>query len=109
MAPAPGNPATEFVMKESIRKKLEQLAERREEVSRLLAEPAVTGQMDRFRELSVEYARLEPVAGAFQEWVKLEEQLAATREMARDPDPGVRELALAEIERVPRGPGGSRG
>jgi peptide chain release factor 1 len=85
-------------MKDSIRRKLEQLADRREEVSRLLSDPAVTGQMDRFRDLSVEYARLEPVVAAYRDWASLEEQLAAAREMARDPDPGVRELALAEID-----------
>jgi len=85
-------------MKDSIRRKLEQLADRREEVGRLLSDPSVTSQMDRFRDLSVEYARLEPVVTAFQEWSSLERQLEAAREMARDPDPGVRELAVAEID-----------
>ncbi len=87
-------------MKDSIRQKLEQLADRREEVGRLLSDPSVTAQMDRFRDLSVEYARLEPVVSAFQDWASLERQLDAAREMARDPDPGVRELAAAEIEEL---------
>ena len=87
-------------MKDSIRRKLEQLADRREEVGRMLSDPAATGQMDRFRDLSVEYARLEPVVTAFQEWTSLERQLEAAREMARDPDPGVRELAVAEIDEL---------
>jgi len=83
-------------MKDSIRNKLEQLADRCDEVGRMLAEPEVLERMDRFRELSVEYARLQPLAASFLAWQELERQLAATREMTRDPDPGVRELAGQE-------------
>src|SRR5690606_17655276 len=49
-------------MKASIRQKLEKTSERFEEVGRLLADPAIAGGSDTFRELSMEYARLEPVA-----------------------------------------------
>jgi peptide chain release factor 1 len=83
-------------MKDSIRLKLERLADRREEVGRLLADPDLAGRQDRFRDLSVEFARLDPVVASFQAWQELARQLAATREMARDPDPGVRELAAQE-------------
>jgi len=87
-------------MKDSIRNKLEQLADRCDEVSRLLAEPEVLERMDRYRELSVEYARLQPVVESFRAWRDTERQLAAVREMARDPDPGVRELAGLEAEEL---------
>ena len=87
-------------MKDSIRNKLEQLADRCDEVSRLLAEPEVLERMDRYRELSVEYARLQPVVESFRAWRDTERQLGAVREMARDPDPGVRELAGLEAEEL---------
>ena len=44
-------------MKESIRRKLEKLDERFEEIGRLLSDPGVIGRQNQFRELSMEYAR----------------------------------------------------
>ena len=87
-------------MKDSIRNKLEQLAERCDEVGRMLAEPEVLERMDRFRELSVEYARLQPLAQAFAGWKDVERQLAVARDMARDPDPEVREMAEQEAREL---------
>ena len=89
-------------MKDSIRRRLERLADRCDEVGRLLAEPDAASRTDRFRELSVEYARLEPVAAAFRAWLDLERQLKSARDMASDPDPGVRELAAVEVEQLTR-------
>ena len=48
----------------SLRRKLEALAERREELERLLADPGVIADAERFRTLSREFAQLEPVAAA---------------------------------------------
>jgi len=41
----------------SLRRKLEALLERREELERLLADPGVVADNDRFRSLSREFAR----------------------------------------------------
>src|SRR5690606_41902533 len=51
-------------MQPSLRRKLEALAERREELERLLSDPDVIGDAERFRDLSREFAQLEPVATA---------------------------------------------
>ena len=51
-------------MTPSLRRKLEALAERREELERLLADPGVLADNARFRDLSREFAQLEPVATA---------------------------------------------
>jgi len=48
----------------TLRRKLEALADRRDELERLLADPAVAGDQDRFRALSREFSRLEPLATA---------------------------------------------
>ncbi len=48
----------------TLRRKLEALAERREELERLLSDPAVAAAQDRFRAHSREFAQLEPVATA---------------------------------------------
>ncbi len=89
-------------MKDSIRRRLERLVDRCDEVGRLLAEPDAAARPDRFRELSVEYARLEPVAAAFRGWLEFERQLESVRGMASDPDAGVRALAAAEVEELSR-------
>ena len=46
-------------MKDSIRRKLEKLDERFEEISRLLSDAGVISKQNQFRELSMEYSRLE--------------------------------------------------
>jgi peptide chain release factor 1 len=88
------------MMKDSIRKKLEKNAERCEEVGRLLAEPEILSAPDRFRELSMEYARIEPMARAFGEFRRLEDEHAAAVELQRDSDPGMRAMGEEEATRL---------
>ncbi len=87
-------------MKASIRQKLEKTAERYEEVGRLLADPAIGGGSDTFRELSMEYARLGPVAEGFHAHVELETQLASARELSADADAEMRQMGQEEVERI---------
>jgi peptide chain release factor 1 len=84
-------------MKDSIRRRLEKTVERFEEVGALLADPEVIGKQGTFRDLSMEYARLEPVAGRFQEFRRLEAERAAAAEMAAGADPDMRALAEDEL------------
>ena len=51
-------------MTPTIRRKLEQLAERFEEVGALIAQPDAAADTNRFHALNREYAQLEPVAAA---------------------------------------------
>lgn len=85
-------------MTPSIRRKLEALAERHEEVGLLLAQPDVLADGNRFRELSREYAQLEPVAASLKEHDAAERELADTRAMLDDPD--MRDMAADDIERI---------
>ncbi|MCZ8131855.1 MAG: peptide chain release factor 1 [Steroidobacteraceae bacterium] len=87
-------------MRESIRRRLERLADRYEEVGRLLASPDVAGSSDRFRELSMEYARLEPVAREWRAFLALEAEARGAEEMARDADPELRAMAEEERRRL---------
>jgi len=84
-------------MKDSIRRRLERTAERFEEVGALLADPEVSGKSARFRELSMEYARLEPISSRFGEFRRLEAERNAALEMAEGPDPELRTLAADEL------------
>jgi len=82
-------------MTPTLRRKLEALAERREELERLLSDPTVVGDNDRFRALSREFSQLEPVATALADEARAKADLAAAEAMREDPD--LRELADEEI------------
>jgi peptide chain release factor 1 len=71
-------------MKDSIRRKLEKLDERYEEIGRLLSEPDVIGRQNQFRDLSMEYARLGPVVDRYRGFLALEGDLATARELAME-------------------------
>jgi len=73
-------------MKSSIRSKLEQLAERFEEITALLAEPQVQNDQNKFRALSQEYAQLEPLVNCYAKFQALEEEIAEADEMLLDPE-----------------------
>ncbi|MEP7313151.1 MAG: PCRF domain-containing protein, partial [Pseudomonadota bacterium] len=87
-------------MKASIRTKLEKTADRFEEVGRLLADPAIAGRSQEFRELSMEYARLEPITTLFREYRELEAEQANAQELVKDNDVGMRVLGEEESRRL---------
>lgn len=74
------------MMLPTLRRKLEALAERRDELERLLAEPSVIGDQNAFRKLSREFARLEPVARAIAEDRQARADLAAAIELRAEPE-----------------------
>src|SRR5687767_15081221 len=84
-------------MKDSIRRKLERLAERLEEVSHLLADPGVIADTNKFRELSMEYSRLDPVVARYRAYLELLSERAAAQEMADGADSELRELGREEL------------
>ena len=71
-------------MKDSIRRKLEKLDERFEEISRLLADPGVISRQNQFRELSMEYAKLGPLIARYRGFIALEGDVATAVELAMD-------------------------
>jgi peptide chain release factor 1 len=85
-------------MTPSIRRKLESIAERHEEIGLLLGQADVLADNTRFRELSREYAQLEPVASAMREQTGIERELADARIMLDDPE--LRDMAADDIARL---------
>jgi peptide chain release factor 1 len=83
-------------MKPSIADKLARLAERLDEVTRLLSSEDATRDMDAFRKLNRERVEIEPVVELFHAYQSCESDIAAAQEMASDPD--MREFADEEIE-----------
>ncbi len=85
-------------MNSSIRSKLDQISERFEEITALLAEPEVQGDQNRFRSLSQEYSQLDPVVGCYNRYRELEQEIDSTREMLEDPE--MADLAKDELEQA---------
>lgn len=66
----------------------------------MLAAPDMDGSSQQFRDLSMEYSRLQPLAERFGAFRALEADLAAARELSADPDAGMRSLGEEEVIRV---------
>ncbi|MDR9432283.1 MAG: peptide chain release factor 1 [Spiribacter sp.] len=83
-------------MNESLRRKLENLVERHEEIEGLISVPEVIADSERFARLSQEYARLEPLVKSMTAYEAATADLAAAEEMLNEADPELR--AMAEDE-----------
>lgn len=78
-------------------KKLATVHDRRTEVGKLLADPAVIADQARFRQFSREYKDLEPIEQAYLRFRRLHDDLAGAEEMLRsEQDPGLLEMARSE-------------
>ncbi len=83
-------------MKASIRKKLEGLQERFDEIAGLLAQPEVQSNQNQFRQLGQEYAQIEPVVAIFRQFIALETDIQESTELLSDPE--MVELAKESIQ-----------
>lgn len=85
-------------MKTSILQKLESLQERYAEVGALLSDADVIANQNQFRELSREYAELEPVVQCFGRYQKLMATMEEARALLGEADADLRAMAQEELE-----------
>lgn len=85
-------------MKASILAKLDTLNERYEEVGALLSDSETIADQDRFRSLSKEYAELEPVVKAYENYRSVIDNLEESRLLMKDADADIRAMAEEEVE-----------
>ena len=93
-------------MKASILAKLDNLDDRYQEVAALLSDSETIADQNRFRDLSKEYAELEPVVKAYLDYRDVINNLQEAKLLLKDSDPDMRamaqdELAEAETQRGP--------
>ncbi len=86
------------MINDSLIKKLEHLSERHEEVSSLLSDPDIISDQNKFRDLSKEYATLEPVQQAYSQYCEAKQAIDDANEMLDSGDDELKELAEMEIE-----------
>ncbi|MGI0117135.1 peptide chain release factor 1 [Zooshikella sp. RANM57] len=84
-------------MKPSIHAKLENLAERYEELAALLSDAEVITDQERFRKFSKEYADLEDVVSCFKKYQQAKEDHEEAEALAKDGDAEMREMAQEEL------------
>ncbi|MEO5622706.1 MAG: peptide chain release factor 1 [Dokdonella sp.] len=82
-------------MQARIRHKLEQLAERHEELEHMLASPEVLADVKRMRDVSREHAHLTPLTEALRAYDEAGSALESAQAMLRDPE--MKALATEEI------------
>ncbi|MEM7217153.1 MAG: peptide chain release factor 1 [Pseudomonadota bacterium] len=87
-------------MTQSMQSKLDDLADRHEELAALLADPDTVTDRERFTSLSKEYAELEPVIAQFQRLRGLTAELADSEALLKDDDEDMRALAADEAQRL---------
>ena len=84
-------------MKASIKIKLDNLAERYEEVGALLSDPAVISDQNQFRKLSQEYAEIEPVVQCFAEYQETQGNIEEAKLLVQDSDPDMQDMGKEEL------------
>jgi len=84
-------------MKASILEKLDKLEERYTEVGALLSDPGVISQQNKFRELSKEYAELEPLVQTYLQYRGVLQGLEEAKALVAEGDAEMREMAQEEI------------
>jgi peptide chain release factor 1 len=78
--------------------RLKALHIRFQEITELLSSPDIAGDQNRYRELSKEHSDLQQIVGTYQRYLRVENDLAANKEMAEtESDPELRQMAGEEI------------
>jgi peptide chain release factor 1 len=83
-------------MKSSLLTKLDQFAQRLEEVSALLNQESATSNMEQYRKLSREHAELEPLVQVHHQWLAAQEDIRTAKDMMGDPE--MKSFAQEELE-----------
>lgn len=85
-------------MKKSFYEKLQSLSYRLTELGGLLSDPSVMSNQNRFRELSKEYAEIEPIVKCFNTYTNNEESLKQAQSLLEENDAEIKALATEEIK-----------
>ena len=87
-------------MKESIINKLDNLQDRYQELEGLLSDAEIISNQERFRAFSKEFSEIEPVVKSFERFRKTQVELRQAKEMQKDSDSDMREMAEDEVHRT---------
>ena len=80
--------------------KLESIVDRFRTLEEQLSDPSVISDMDRFRKVNKEYKDLKEIVDVFQEYKQVVAHLQSAKELLREKDPELREMAQIEMEEL---------
>lgn len=87
-------------MRPSIHKKLESILARYEELKTLLSDPNVTKDLNRYRDLSKEYAQIEPLIHLYMDYQKNHNQMEELKLLLQEDDAEMQQLARQEKKTI---------
>lgn len=87
-------------MKKSLELKLEQMLERFQEISRLLSEASVISDQNKFKNLSKEYAQLEPVANCYTSYLQACDNVTSLEELLHGDEAELANMAAEEMDKA---------
>lgn len=85
-------------MKPSMQTRLQNISQRYEELKTILSDHSVADDMNRYRDLSREYAQLEPIVQMYQQYLDNQRELEDAKLLLEDPD--MQQLAKDEIKDI---------
>lgn len=85
-------------MKPSMQQKLLSIAEHYQDIGQQLSDPKVISDQNRYRDLSKEYAQLEPIVKCFEKFQSIDSGMRSAKEELEGDDPEMRDLAQEELE-----------
>lgn len=87
-------------MNSSLKEKLASLSTRHEEISKLMSDPKIINDQNRYRDLGREYAQLEPIVKCFAKFLASEEAMGNAQALLQEADSEMRDLAQEEIGEI---------
>ncbi len=78
--------------------RLEKIKERYKEINEALSDPSITSDIERMTKLSKEQRSLEDVVNTYNMYLSVEAEIEELKEMSKDSDPEIREMADTELE-----------
>ena len=85
-------------MKVSLRKKLDEISIKHNEIQNLLSDKDIINDMDKYKNLSVEYAKLEVIIKDYKKYLINEESLQESEEISTNETGELKKLADEEIK-----------
>lgn len=87
-------------MKPAIISKLQHLLSRYNELKEALSDPKVTDDLNRYRDLSKEYAQIEPLIQQYEQYQQYEQQEGDAKILLADAEPELQQLAKQELKEL---------
>lgn len=85
-------------MQQSIFEKLTKLCDRHQEITNLLSQSEIINDQNRYRELTKEYAHLEPIVAVFKKFLAAEDEISAASAMLEENDVELKLLVTEELK-----------